>query len=61
MTKQDVLELSTSKEIMKALAEHRELWDEDLSNYLRNTKRKENENRFGEADVIYTPPKQKNT
>ena len=59
MTKQDVLKLSTSKEIMKALAEHRELWDEDLSNHLRNIKRKENEDKFGEADVIYTPPRKR--
>ena len=57
MTKQDILKMTNSQDIMQAMATHRELWDEDLSNHLKNAKRKENEIKFGDADVIYTPPK----
>lgn len=57
MTKQDILQLTTSQEIMRALTDHRELWDEDLSDHLRDIKRRENHERFGDADVIYTPPR----
>ncbi len=53
------MNISTSKDIMKAFAEHRELWDEDTSNHLKQIKRKENEARFSDADVLYTPPKNK--
>lgn len=60
MTKQDILALTTTREIMKAMADYRALWDEELSNHLRDIKRKENLERFGEADVIYRPPKFKN-
>ena len=58
-TKQQILNMSTSKDIMKALAEHRQLWNEDTSNHLKRIKRIENEARFGDADVLYTPPKRK--
>ena len=61
MTRQDILNMNTSQDIRKALAKHPQLWDEEVSNHLRDTKRKENKRRFGEADVIYTPPKQKST
>ena len=56
MTKQDILHMHDSKEIMIALAHNRNLWDEELSNHLREVKRKENLVRFGDADVIYRPP-----
>ena len=38
MTKQAILKMSKSKDITKALAEHRELWDEDTSNHLKYIK-----------------------
>ena len=62
MTKQDILALSTSREIMKALAANRDLWDEDLDKHLRNVKRKENAEMFGrgEEDTIYRPAKREN-
>lgn len=45
---------------MRALAENRDIWDEELSNHLRDVKRLENRQRFGDADVLYTPQKQSN-
>ena len=57
MTKQEIMNMKDSKEIMRALAANREIWDEELSNHLRDVKRCENERRFGDADIIYTPPK----
>ena len=59
MTKQEIMNMKGSQEIMRALAHNRGIWDEDLSNHLRDIKRRENIERFGEPDVIYTPPKQK--
>lgn len=57
MTKQDILNMTTSRDIMKAMAANRSIWDEDLSNHLRDVKRQENAARFGDADAIYTPNK----
>ena len=61
MTKQDVLKMDKSQDIMKALANQPELWDADVSNHLRDTKRNENLERFGDADILHTPPKRKST
>ncbi len=57
MTKEDILNMENSREIMRALAENREIWDEELSNHLCDVKRKENAEKFGDADIIYTPSK----
>ena len=58
MTKQEIIKMKNSSGIMRALAQNRDIWDEELSNHLKNVKRKENFENFGESDVIYTPPKQ---
>ena len=55
MTKQEILNMNNSRNIMRALAENRDIWDEELSNHLRDVKRLENRQRFGDADVLYTP------
>lgn len=60
MTKQEILNMNNSRNIMRALAENRDIWDEELSNHLRDVKRLENRQRFGDADVLYTPQKQSN-
>lgn len=60
MTKQEIMSMESSQEIMRALADNRDIWDEDLSNHLRDIKRRENNRRFGDADAIYTPPKRNN-
>ena len=57
MTKQEIMNMEDSQEIMGALAANRDIWDEELSNHLRTIKRRENLERFGDADIIYTPPK----
>ena len=57
MTKQDILKMKNSVEIMSALARNRDIWDEELSTHLKNMKRQENIGKFGESDIIYTPPK----
>ena len=57
MTKKDVLKKTTTREIMKALAKEPGLWDEEVSNHLKSIKKRENERRFGEADIIYRPEK----
>ena len=57
MTKQEIMNMKDSQEIMRALASNRDIWDEELSNHLRDTKRRENLERFGEKDIVYTPPK----
>jgi hypothetical protein len=57
MTKQDILNMHDSKQIMRALANNPDIWDKELSDHLRTTKRKENVERFGDADVLYTPPR----
>lgn len=57
MTKQDIMKMKNSGEIMSALARNREIWDEELSTHLKNVKRQENLEKFGEPDIIYTPPK----
>lgn len=57
MTKQDILEMNKSRNIMDALAKHPELWDKEISDHLRNSKRKENLERFGDADFLYRPLK----
>lgn len=57
MTKEDILKMNNSKDIMVALSHSPELWSEETSNHLRDTKRNENIKRFGDADVLYTPPK----
>ena len=61
MTKQDILKLKTCKEVMKALAEHRELWDKETDDYRVKLAKKELRERFGSEDVLYTPPKKKST
>lgn len=60
MTKQEIMKMTDSANIMRALAQNRDIWDEELSNHLREVKRQENLERFGEADPIYTPAKQNN-
>jgi len=57
MTKQEILKMNNSGDIMRALAQNRDIWDEDTSNHLKKIKRQENLEHFGEADIIYTPPK----
>lgn len=57
MTKQDILKMDMSQDIMRALANNPELWDSELSAHLRNIKRKENTERFGSPDVLHTPAK----
>lgn len=59
LTKQEILNMSSSKNIGKALAEHPQLWDEDTSNHLKRVKRKENEAKFGDAEVLFDPLKRK--
>ena len=61
MTKQEILNMNTSRDIMKALSEHRGLWDQELNEHLRCVKRLENERRFGDADAIFTPARRNNT
>lgn len=58
MTEQDVLNMDKSRDIMRALANTPELWSQKTSDHLKNIKRKENVERFGDPDILYTPPKQ---
>lgn len=57
MTKQEIMKMKNTGEIMSALARNRDIWDEELSNHLKNMKRKENLENFGEPDIIHTPPR----
>ena len=57
MTKQDILNMDKTQDIMKALANAPELWSEDVSNHMLNIKRKKNIAEHGEADILYTPAK----
>lgn len=57
MTVQDVLKMDNSRDIMRALAGNPELWSQETSDHLKNIKRKENFERFGDPDILYTPPK----
>lgn len=58
MTEQDVLNMDNSRDIMRALANTPELWSQTTSDHLKSIKRKENVERFGDPDILYTPPKQ---
>ena len=55
MTKQDILNMKTTAEIMKALATHRELWDEEVNEHLKSVAKKKLVDTFGDSDVVYTP------
>lgn len=57
MTIQDILKMDNSRDIMRALAGAPELWSQETSDHLKNIKRKENFERFGDPDILYTPPK----
>lgn len=57
MTVQDILKMDNSREIGKALAKFPELWSQETSDHLKNIKRKEDAERFGDPDILYTPPK----
>ena len=59
MTKQDILNMNTTKEIMETFMTHRELWDEEVNEHLKAVARKKLIERFGSADVTYTPPRKK--
>lgn len=60
MTKQEIMKMKNPGEIMRALAQNCDIWDEELSVHLKNMKRQGNLRKFGEQDIIYTPPKQNN-
>ena len=55
MKKEDILELQSSYEIMKTLVDHHDLWDDEINEHLKAVKGKENLERFGSEDVLYTP------
>lgn len=57
MTVQDILKMDNTRDIGRALAKSPELWCQETSDHLRNIKRKENFERFGDPDILYTPPK----
>lgn len=58
MTKQEIMKMKNPGEIMRALAQNRSIWDEDLSDHLKNMKRRENLVNFGDAGIVHTPPRQ---
>lgn len=57
MTKQDILNMKDSKEIMKTLMTHRELWDSDVNEHLKKMSKQRIKDMFSDDDVIYTPAK----
>lgn len=57
MTKQDILKMENSKEIMKTLMTHRELWDSDVNEHLKKMAKQRLKDMFSADDVIYTPAK----
>lgn len=59
MTEQDILKMNKSRDIMRALANAPELWSQETSDHLKNVKRQEDFERFGDPDILYTPPKRK--
>ena len=50
MTKQDILKMTKREEIMKALSENRDIWDEELSNHLAKIARQENKEKYGDEN-----------
>lgn len=40
MTKQDILDMKTSKEIMDTLFTNAELWDDEVNEHLKSVKKK---------------------
>lgn len=61
MTKEHILRLTKSQDIMKALAEDFSLLDQEISDHLRDIKKKELIARFGSDDILYTPAKKINS
>ena len=61
MTKQDILNLDSSQDIMLALHENRELWDPETTAHLAMIARKENFEQYGNPYVLVTPLKRKTT
>lgn len=59
MTKQDILNMKTTAEVMKTLATHRDLWDEEVNEHLKRLAKKKLVDKFGDSDVAYTPPMKK--
>lgn len=57
MTKQDILNMKTTAEIMRTLKTHQELWDEEVNEHLKAVAKKKLLDQFGSDDVIYTPPR----
>ena len=56
MNKQDILNMNNSKDIMKTLTTHPDIWDNDINEHLKAIAKKENLEKFGSEDVLYTPP-----
>lgn len=59
MTKQDILNMKTSKEIMATLFTHSELWDEEVNEHLKKVAKKEKLEQYGSEDFLPTPRKRK--
>ena len=57
MTKQDILNMKTSREINHTIMTNPELWDEEVRDYLLKVKRKELFEEYGSEDVLVTPPR----
>ena len=55
MTKSEILSMKKSIDIMKALANHPELWGAETSNHLKTVSMKEHKEKYGGENVIVTP------
>lgn len=59
MTKQDILNMKSSKEIMNTMFSNSDLWDEEVNEHLKKTKKAENKKEYGSEDFLPTPNKRK--
>ena len=55
MTKQDILKLKTSKEVMPTLKTHPKLWDEEVCAYSVKLAQKESLEKYGDENFSPTP------
>lgn len=54
MTKKDIMNLTSSYEIMKTLFSNPELWDEEVNDRLKKLAREENKAKYGVEEIYVT-------
>lgn len=57
MTKQDIMNLTSSYEIMKTLFSNPELWDEEVNDRLKKLAKEENKAKYGVEEIYVTLPR----